>query len=355
MKNPNNGIKKETDSLKVKNEIKKNKIQNNLSYVSDKLKKEKKINIFRIIINCIFSVFILALVYFVINNYEKKYYMAYYLTIWTFFMNGFYIVSVTAIDLTRLIKNTEYCVSYNNFVRKHYIRICFPFSLSIVFLFWMLILLGDEFQFNSRDLMDFLINFCFHGLQFVFLLYDTLSYPHQVSINKLRDFIIISIITAIYFVILGLGKYAFNYQPYDFMTMSNVRQIAGAAILIYIAILDGYVVFILIAGKCFINKTINMEKLNNEILNKGNIKDKKNKENKVDQINEITKPKCEVNGKKENIEKNNNNNDINNKIDLDKNINNKNGDDINDEGSAKIIIDKDQKKKLKPIQLKRND
>ena len=352
MKNPNNGIKKETDSLKVKNEIKKNKIQNNLSYVSDKLKKEKKINIFRIIINCIFSVFILALVYFVINNYEKKYYMAYYLTIWTFFMNGFYIVSVTAIDLTRLIKNTEYCVSYNNFVRKHYIRICFPFSLSIVFLFWMLILLGDEFQFNSRDLMDFLINFCFHGLQFVFLLYDTLSYPHQVSINKLRDFIIISIITAIYFVVLGLGKYAFNYQPYDFMTMSNVRQIAGAAILIYIAILDGYVVFILIAGKCFINKTINMEKLNNEILNKGNIKDK---ENKVDQINEITKPKCEVNGKKENIEKNKNNNDINNKIDLDKNNNNKNGDDINDEGSAKIIIDKDQKKKLKPIQLKRND
>ena len=355
MKNPNNGIKKETDSLKVKNEIKKNKIQNNLSYISDKLKKEKKINIFRIIINCIFSVFILALVYFVINNYEKKYYMAYYLTIWTFFMNGFYIVSVTAIDLTRLIKNTEYCVSYNNFVRKHYIRICFPFSLSIVFLFWMLILLGDEFQFNSRDLMDFLINFCFHGLQFVFLLYDTLSYPHQVSINKLRDFIIISIITAIYFVILGLGKYAFNYQPYDFMTMSNVRQIAGAAILIYIAILDGYVVFILIAGKCFINKTINMEKLNNEILNKGNIKDKKNKENKVDQINEITKPKCEVNGKKENIEKNNNNNDINNKIDLDINNNNKNGDDINDEGSGKIIIAKDQKKKLKPIQLKRND
>ena len=352
MKNTNNGIKKETDSLKVKNEIKKNKIQNNLSYISDKLKKEKKINIFRIIINCIFSVFILALVYFVINNYEKKYYMVYYLTIWTFFMNGFYIVSVTAIDLTRLIKNTEYCVSYNNIVRKHYIRICFPFSLSIVFLFWMLILLGDEFQFNSRDLMDFLINFCFHGLQFVFLLYDTLSYPHQVSINKLRDFIIISIITAIYFVVLGLGKYAFNYQPYDFMTMSNVRQIAGAAILIYIAILDGYVIFVLIAGKCFINKTINMEKLNNEILNKGNIKDK---ENKVDQINEITKPKCEVNGKKENIEKNNNNNDINNKIDLDINNNNKNGDDINDEGSGKIIIAKAQKKKLKPIQSKKND
>ena len=134
--------------------------------------------------------------------------------------------------------------------------------------------------------------------------------------------------------------------------MVDCRQIAGGSILLYFSILDGYVVFILMAGKCFINKTINIKKLNNKILNKGNIKDKKNK---VDQINEITKPKCEVNGKKENIEKNNNNNDINNKIDLDKNNNNKNGDDINDEGSGKIIIAKAQKKKLKPIQSKKND
>ena len=352
MKSSNSEIKKDSESLTIKKEDNSNKVHNIQTDISKKIKTETKVNVFRVFVNFIFSIFILGLTYFVINNYEEKWEMAYFLTIWSFFMNAFYIVSITAVDITRLIKNTDYCVKYNNFVRKYYLRICFPFSLSIVFLFWMLILLGDDFQYNSRSLWDFLVNFCFHGLQFVFLLYDTLSYPHQVSINKLRDFIIISIITAIYFVVLGLGKYAFNYQPYDFMTMSNVRQIAGAAILIYIAILDGYVIFVLIAGKCFINKTINMEKLNNEILNKGNIKDK---ENKVDQINEITKPKCKVNGKKENIEKNNNNNDINNKIDLDINNNNKNGDDINDEGSAKIIIDKDQKKKLKPIQSKKND
>ena len=40
---------------------------------------------------------------------------------------------------------------------------------------------------------------------------------------------------------------------------------------------------------------------------------------------------------------------------LDINNNNKNGDDINDEGSGKIIIAKAQKKKLKPIQSKKND
>ena len=258
MKESNTELKKEKEVDKINKETNENTVYNIISDLSKKIKTEEKVNVVRIIINCIFSIFVLGLVYFVINNYEKKYYIFYYLTIWTFFINGFYMVSVTIIDLTRLIKNVDYCVKYNNFIRKHFIRICFPFSISIVFLFWMLILLGDEFQYNSRSLWDFLVNFCFHGLQFVFLLHDTLAYPHQMEINKIFDLIIISIMTAVYFVILGFGKYKFDYQPYDFMEMSNVRQIAGAAILIYIGILDGYVVFVLIAGKCFVDKNINM-------------------------------------------------------------------------------------------------
>ena len=54
-------------------------------------------------------------------------------------MNAFYIVSVTAIDITRLLKNTDYYIKYNNLVRKYYLRICFSFTLLIVFLYWMLI------------------------------------------------------------------------------------------------------------------------------------------------------------------------------------------------------------------------
>ena len=352
MKSSNSEIKKDSEALNVnKDNNTTNKDNNKLSDISKKIKRETKINVFRVIINFIFCIFILGLTYFVINNYEEKWEMAYFLTIWSFFMNAFYIVSVTAIDITRLLKNTDYCITYNNFVRKYYLRICFPFSLSIVFLFWMLILLGDDFQYNSRDLWDFLVNFCFHGLQFVFLLHDTLTYPHQVEINKLCDFIVITIMTVIYFIILGFGKYMMDFEPYDFMSMSNIRQIAGAAFLIYIGILDGYVVFVLIVGKCFVDKSIDMDKIRKEIIrHKMNEKNKKEKkENKDDNNNDKTIEDVKQNENKilsnKEIMKNNIINNENNNANI--NINNQN--DINN-----IILPKLTRKKLKPIQLSRN-
>jgi len=347
MKDSNVELKKEKEAEKKDKDVKRNKVYNILSDLSKKIKTEEKVNVVRIIINCIFSIFILGLIYFVVNNYEKKYYMFYYLTIWTFFLNGYYIVSVTAIDLTRLIKNMDYCIKYNNFVRKHYIRICFPFSISIVFLYWMLILLGDDFQYNSRTLWDILVNICFHGLQFVFLLYDTLSYPHQVEIRKSFDLIIITIITGIYFVILGFGKYMFDYEPYDFMSMSNVRQIIGAAILIYIGILDGYVVFVLIAGKCFVDRNINMTELKKEIIKVKSNMDKKIKENENNKSSE-------QNNKKENDKINNHIEDKNKNEDIKIDKNEPKNEIINIGNNNTIIIPKGKKKKLKPIQFKNN-
>jgi hypothetical protein len=201
----------------------------------------------------------------------------------------------------------------------------------------MLILLGDDFQYNSRSLWDFLVNFCFHGLQFVFLLYDTLSYPHQVEINKLCDFIVITAMSVVYFVILGFGKYMIDYEPYDFMSMSNVRQIAGAAILIYIGILDGYVVFVLIAGKCFVDKNVNMDKIKKEIIKQKLKGEKNNKQKKEDKNNEINIDKDTKKDEKNNFNTNNENN-IGNKMN--------NNDEIN-----KINIPKLTRKKLKPIQF----
>ena len=337
MKSSNSEIKKDLESLIIKKEDNSNKVHNIQTDISKKIKTETKVNVFRVFVNFIFSIFILGLTYFVINNYEEKWEMAYFLTIWSFFMNAFYIVSITAVDITRLIKNTDYCVKYNNFVRKYYLRICFPFSLSIVFLFWMLILLGDDFQYNSRSLWDFLVNFCFHGLQFVFLLYDTLSYPHQVEINKLCDFIVITAMSVVYFVILGFGKYMLDYEPYDFMSMSNIRQIAGAAILIYIGILDGYVVFVLIAGKCFVDKNVNMDKIKKEIIKQKLKGEKNNKQKKEDKNNEINIDKDTKKDEKNNFNTNNENN-IGNKMN--------NNDEIN-----KINIPKLTRKKLKPIQF----
>jgi hypothetical protein len=262
---------KKTDRVQIDTKREKEKENDNendlLEDDNKKIKKESKINIMKMCINFAISIFILVLTYFVINNYNKKWQMPFYLTLWSFFMNAYYIISVTIIDLIRFFKNSEYCICYNDFVRNKYLRICFPFSISIVFLYWLLILLGDEFEYNSRSLMDNLIAFCFHGLIFIFLLFDTFSYPH---INKKNyvyfDLLLITCMTFVYFIILGFGKYMFIYEPYDFMEMSSVRQIAGAAFLIYIAILDGYIVFVIISNKYFLQEN-EEENLNEENKN----------------------------------------------------------------------------------------
>lgn len=293
-----------TERVKIdnqnENETVKEKDKNILTEDNQKMKKESKISIIKMVINLLLSIFLIALTYFVINNYNKKWVMPFYLTLWSFFMNAYYIISVTVVDLIRFFKNSEYCRCYNDFVRNKYLRVCFPFSISIVFLYWLLILLGDEFEYNSRGLMDNLVAFCFHGLIFIFLLFDTLSYPHiNLKKNIKLDLIIITVMTFVYFLLLGLGKYLIRYEPYDFMEMSNERQIAGAAFLIYIAILDGYIAFLLFANKFFIQedevKSLNLinETKNNEntqtikLIKSGTIKNEDNlKEN--DKNNNLT-------------------------------------------------------------------
>ena len=293
-----------TERVKIdnqnENETVKEKDKNILTEDNQKMKKESKISIIKMVINLLLSIFLIALTYFVINNYNQKWVMPFYLTLWSFFMNAYYIISVTVVDLIRFFKNSEYCRCYNDFVRNKYLRVCFPFSISIVFLYWLLILLGDEFEYNSRGLMDNLVAFCFHGLIFIFLLFDTLSYPHiNLKKNIKLDLIIITVMTFVYFLLLGLGKYLIRYEPYDFMEMSNERQIAGAAFLIYIAVLDGYIAFLLFANKFFIQedevKSLNLinETKNNEntqtikLIKSGTIKNEDNlKEN--DKNNNLT-------------------------------------------------------------------
>ena len=242
------------EKKEVKNEEYNKKDSSSDDSLNQFKKRENKLTIFRTLINTILSLVLLVLSYFVINNYETKWVIPFYLTLWSFFMNTYYIVSCTVIDLIRLFKTPEYCVAYNNFVRVIYFRLCFPISMSIVFLYWMLIFLGDRFQYNSRSLYDNLIAFSFHGLIFIFFLFDTFTYPHLNKFNHKWDVFWITVMTMIYFIVLAIAKYVINYNPYDFMYMSNKRQIAAASFLIYIAILDCYVLLVLIAKKSFINE-----------------------------------------------------------------------------------------------------
>ena len=216
------------------------------------IKKEKRITYFKLIINSIISLLLIIFIIFIPIFYESRWKMVFFMTIWSFAMNSFYIVSVTIIDWIHFIKkDNSLCFCYNNFVRNLYIKICFPFSISIVFLYWLLILLGDDFEYRGRDVIDTANGLFFHGMILIFLLFDMFTAIHINRINYFWDILIISILIGVYFIILGVGKYAGDYEPYDFMEMSSVRQIIGAAILIYISVLDGYVVFNLLANKFF--------------------------------------------------------------------------------------------------------
>ena len=235
---------------------------------------ERRITYMKLGINTLLSILLIVFFFYIPYSYEdRQWRIFFFMTLWSFSMNSYYIVSITVIDWIRVIKkDNNSCLCYNNFVRNLYLRICFPFAISIVFLYWMLILLGDDFEYRGRDVTDTATGVFFHGIILIFLLFDMFTARHINRINYVWDLLIISILVCIYFVILGFGKYLMDYEPYDFMAMSSVRQIIGACILIYITILDGYVILNLIGNRFFeqiqeetTNSFVNFENKNESI------------------------------------------------------------------------------------------
>ena len=213
---------------------------------------EKRISCFKLGLNSILSITLIFFFLYIPRTYSHKWKMFFFMTLWSFSMNAYYIVSVTVIDWIRFAKkNGKACYCYNNFVRNLYLRICFPFAIAIVFLYWILILLGDDFEYLGKDVSDTAIGVFFHGMILIFLLFDIFTSIHVNIKSYFWDLLILTIMVLVYFLILGIGKYIIKYDTYDFMEMSNVNQIVGACILIYIAILDGYVVLNLLANKFF--------------------------------------------------------------------------------------------------------
>ena len=238
--------------------------------------KEKKITCFKLVMNTFVSLVLFVLLIYIPKTYKKKWKIFFFMTLWSYFMNSYYIISVTIIDWICFIKkNSQVCSCYNNFVRNLYLRICFPFAVSIVFLYWMLILLGDDFEYRGRDLSDTAIGIFFHGIILIFLLFDMFTARHINKKNYYWDVLILTILVCIYYVILGIGKYSLDYNPYDFMEMSNIRQIIGACILIYIAIMDAYVLLNILANRFFEQEdeitTIKDDKNETKITDENNI------------------------------------------------------------------------------------
>lgn len=266
---------------KKENDDKKGNDDKNLNEKKEKEKiinfyfkgKEKKITIYKLVINTALSLLLIFFLLYIPHTYKKKWEIFFFMTLWSFSMNSYYIVSITVIDWVCFIKrNYDCCHCYNNFVRNKYLRICFPFAIAIVFLYWLLILLGDDFEYRGRDLTDTAVGVFFHGIILIFLLFDMFTARHINKINYLWDLLILSLLIGVYFILLGIGKYVLEYDPYDFMEMSDVRQIAGACILIFIAIMDGYVVFNLIANRFFEKDVKKKKKIHKNVDDKNETK-----------------------------------------------------------------------------------
>ena len=72
---------------------------------------------------------------------------------------------------------TERQKSIKKYLRNEFIRLIFPFSFTIVILFWLLVLLGDEFQ-SVSGINDLLIDILLHGIIFIFIIIDMFLYTH---------------------------------------------------------------------------------------------------------------------------------------------------------------------------------
>ena len=229
---------------------------------SEKLQKkepvsiEKKIFLVRIIINIIFSLILIATFCLLWTSYSPVWKIFFFLTVWSFWSNTFYIISITIMDIL-LYKEYKKCEKFNEFIRNDLIRIIFPFSISTIFIYWELVLLGDAFQGIGHSILDISKSFFLHGLVFVFMCFDAFTSKHINKKNNCnKDVIIISIIMAIHFAIVILVKEVLNVHSYDFLIIADVRQIIGSFIILYIIVLNGYIVFYLISDNFFLKEEI---------------------------------------------------------------------------------------------------
>lgn len=235
----------------------------------EKIEKEFFTRIFILIINIIFSIILLVVFIYALISYNPQWRLLYYLSSWSYLLIIYYIISVTIIDLNYLILN-KFFTSYDNFIRNYFIRLCFPFGITSTFVYWELVLLGKNFQHIDYDAYDISVSIFLNGIIQLFLFFDMFVSHHQYKHNRINDIIILTILLVCYYLIVTIAKILYIFEPYNFMGRSDVRQIIGIGIIIYVLLLNGYLVFDLLALSLF-------EKENDSIKNSFKKEDKSEK------------------------------------------------------------------------------
>ena len=226
---------------------------------------ERKLFLARIIINFIFSLILIAAFCILWTTFSPTWLIFFLLRIWSFWSNTFYIITITVVDILTY-KNCNKCEKFNSFIRNDLIRIILPFSISTVFIYWELVLLGEKYQDIDYTVLDICKSFAIHGLVLVFMCFDVFSSKHiNKKNNCLKDVIIISIIMIVHFASVIFCKEVLDEHSYDFLAIADTRQIIASFIIIYILVLNGYIILYLISDNFFLKEEI---KENNENIYK---------------------------------------------------------------------------------------
>jgi hypothetical protein len=214
------------------------------------------------------------------SEYTPAWKIFFFLTIWSFWSNTFYIITITIIDIF-LYRGNKKVEKYNNFIRNDLVRIIFPFSISTVIIYWELVLLGDKFQGIGHSILEICKSFFMHGLVLLFMLFDLFTSHHLNKKNNYKmDILIISIIMAIHFGLVVISKELLKAHPYDFLMICDTRQMIGSFIIIYLIVLNGYAALYLISDNFFANEE------NNNIRKKKQDEENFEKEDKKEEFNE---------------------------------------------------------------------
>ena len=246
----------------------------------DQEAEEKKLLLWRIVTNIILSIILIINFFLMWSEYTPAWKIFFFLTIWSFWSNTFYIITITIIDIF-LYRGNKKVEKYNNFIRNDLVRIIFPFSISTVIIYWELVLLGDKFQGIGHSILEICKSFFMHGLVLLFMLFDLFTSHHLNKKNNYKmDILIISIIMAIHFGLVVISKELLKAHPYDFLMICDTRQMIGSFIIIYLIVLNGYAALYLISDNFFANEE------NNNIPKKKQYEENFEKEDKKEEFNE---------------------------------------------------------------------
>lgn len=317
----------------------KEKYSNNNNKETDIISQEKTIFFWRIIINLILSLILIAIFLLIWTSYTPGWQLFFFMTIWSFWSNTFYIVTITIIDIC-LYRGYQKPEKLNNWIRNYFIRIFFPFSISTVIIYWELVLLGEQYQDIGHSVLDICKSFFMHGLVLIFVCFDIFTSKHLNKNNNYRkDILIISIIVLLHFGIIIICKEFLNLYQWNFLIIADFRQIIASFIVIYLITLNGYIILYLISDNFFIKEEINTNKEGEILVNCEN--------NGDENIN--------LEEKKENEKKDNNSDEkVNNEKEI-KEDNSKEEKSKEENSDEKNIVKKEEKEEEEEEEKKEDD